>query len=145
MNGTSSNEPSGVKLLVQDLAERVQGAQHQAKATLQIHQALAKAEVKQNITVPLSGGLVMLVVAGILALDALMLLFVTAAWGIHRAGVPPWGAFGIVTLVVFVITGILAMVGVKKLKQVKAPEHTIGAAKSLVDDLKSAVQPKGDL
>lgn len=140
MNEPSTREPSGVKLLVQDLAERVQGAQHQAKATLQIHQALAKAEVKQNITVPLSGGLVLLIVAAVLALNGLMLLLVTAAWGIHRAGVPQWGAFGIVTLVVFVITAILALVGVSKLKRVKAPEHTITAAKSLVDDLKSAVQ-----
>lgn len=129
-----------VKSLVDDFTANTQSAVKEFNEVKRIHIALAKAEVGEKLTKPIGVGVALLAVAGVLALDALMLLFVTGGLGLYAAGLPPWAAFGIVVLVLFLITGILAAVGVKSLKKAGPPERSIAAAKQLVDRVKTTVK-----
>lgn len=135
----SNDAKPAVKALIDNVADNTQTAIREFGEVKRVHVALAKAEVAERITKPVGAGVALLVVAAILALNALLLLFVTAAFGIHEAGLPLWASFGIVVLVLFIVTGILAFVAVKKFKLVGPPEKSIAAAKSLVERLKATV------
>ena len=70
------------------------------------------------------------------ALGALLALF-TAGFGLEAAGLSAWAAFGIVTLALFAIGGVLAATGAKKLSKIPKPKRTI---KSL-NETKAALRP----
>jgi len=58
---------------------------------------------------------------------AVIFLLLTAAWGLVQAGLPVWAAFGIVTLVLIVITLILGFLGKKHLDEVKGAERSMAS------------------
>ena len=89
---------------------------------------LAKAEVRTEAKSAARGG-AMLAVAGVLALLGVLLLSFAAAYGLVALGLDPWVAFLIAGVVYLLIAGLIAMVGAKALKSIKAPERSIRAAK----------------
>jgi len=82
---------------------------------------LAKAEVKQSANKAVEG-ISMLVVAAVIAFLGVVFLLVTIAYVMVQLGLPIWAAFGIVTLVLFILAAIFAMIGKKRVKKVKGPE-----------------------
>lgn len=74
----------------------------------------------------------MFAVAGVLALYALGILLMAAAYGIAEA-LPIWLSFLIVGVVLLVICGILALVGAKKLKAAK--KNVVDPKKGLERDV----------
>lgn len=137
---TNSTPPSPVQGLIDNVADNTQTVIREFGEIKRVHVALAKAEVSTKITKPLGVGIGLLVFALILVLDALLLLFITAAFGIYAAGLPLWASFGIIVLVLFLITAIVALVAVKQFKKVGPPDKSIAAAKSLVERLKASVK-----
>lgn len=85
---------------------------------------LAREEVKAEVQkASKAGG--MLAAAGVLALDALLLVLFAAAWGLD-AVLPTGWAFLIVAVVVAAVAGVLALTGKKQLQSVNPkPEQTI--------------------
>ncbi len=85
---------------------------------------LAREEVKAEVQkASKAGG--MLGAAGVLALDALLLVLFAAAWGLD-AVLPTGWAFLIVAVVVAAVAGVLALTGKKQLQSVNPkPEQTI--------------------
>lgn len=78
--------------------------------------------------------------AGYFAINAATLLYIAAALGLAALGVPTWLAFVIVAVVLLVIAAVLALIGLRKVKQVKGPDATIAQAKQSVAEIKGAVQ-----
>jgi len=97
---------------------------------------LAKAELKDDARSAAKGG-GMLGTAGFLSLLAVVLLSIAAAYGLTALGLHPGWAFLIVAGFYLLVAGLLAMVGVKSLKQIKPPERTIKTAKDSAALLKS--------
>ncbi|MBA3529430.1 MAG: phage holin family protein [Propionibacteriaceae bacterium] len=100
---------------------------------------LAKAELvpsakKAGIGAGMLGG------AGYFGINGLLLLYVAAALGLAALGLPLWLSFLIVAAVLLLIAGILALVGLRQVKQVKGPDKTIAEAKESVAEIKAAVQ-----
>lgn len=103
--------------------------------------ALAKLEIKDDVTKG-GRGAVLLAVAGGAALYGLGFLLSAAASGIHEAGLPSWLSILIVAIVLFVVAGITALLGVKHLKRIQGkPVKTIANAQETVADLKIAAKP----
>src|SRR5947199_10326300 len=75
--------------------------------------ALLKLEVKDTVA-KLGGGTAMFAIAAFLAIFGLGFLFVTIVLGLVRLGVPAWLSTLIVTIILFVGAGVLAMMGKKK-------------------------------
>lgn len=100
---------------------------------------LAKVEIKSDVQKAGKGG-GMLAGAGVMALFMLGFLLTAAAWGISEGfGWPIWLGFLIVAIILGIIAGILAMVGLKSLKKVKGkPERTITNAQQTVATLKAS-------
>ena len=97
--------------------------------------ALAKAELKADLTAAAVGG-AMFVVAGVVAFLALILLLIAAAYGLVAAGLAPWLAFLIVAVVLLVITGVLALVGKSRISRAGPPKRTMRTTKETVETLK---------
>jgi len=98
--------------------------------------ALAQAEIKVDVAKLAKAG-VMLAVAGVVALYGLVFLLHTIALGIHALGLSLWLSYLIVTLVLFIVAGIAAMLGIKGLKKVDPkPERTIDSTKRSIEALK---------
>jgi uncharacterized membrane protein len=67
-------------------------------------------------------------VAGVLGLLALILLSIAFAYFLTMTGMHQAWAFLIVCVVYLIIAGILAAIGLRKVKQVRAPERAITEA-----------------
>ena len=101
--------------------------------------ALLKLELKEAVTKLGTGG-AMLGAAVFLGLFGLAFLFVTITLGLVALGVPAWLSSLIVTIVLLVTAGVLAMMGKKKLAGVNfVPSESIDHIKGDIDALKADV------
>ena len=92
--------------------------------------ALAKSELR--VSVKAGGvGIALFAVAGFLGLLAIIRLSVAFAYFLHMTGLDLAWCFLIVFAVYVLIAGVLALVGLKKVKQVKAPERAIAQGKQI--------------
>lgn len=101
--------------------------------------ALAKLELRQAISgIGTSGAL--LAAALFCGLLGLGFLFVTALLGLVALGVPAWLSSLIVTVLLFIIAGVLAVSGKKKVTKVQfLPVATIDNIKTDIDAIKSGL------
>ena len=97
--------------------------------------ALAKAELKRDVTAGVVGA-AMFVVAGVFAFLAVILLLIAAAYGLVAAGLSPWLAFLVVAGALLLIGLLLALVGKSRLGKIGPPERTIRSSKETVAALK---------
>src|SRR5215212_5148207 len=101
--------------------------------------ALLKLEVKDTVA-KLSGGVAMFLGAAFLAIFGLGFLFVTIVLGLVRLGVPAWLSTLIVTIVLFVVAGVLAMMGKKKFAAVQfVPTESIEQIKTDIESIKADI------
>lgn len=98
---------------------------------------LAKTELKTSVTFGVTGA-VYFVVAGFVAVLAVVLLSWSFVYLIHwgGSGLALHWAFLIVTGVYFLLAGLFAVLGIKKVKKVKAPERSIRQGKAIPAALK---------
>ncbi len=101
--------------------------------------ALLKLEFKDMVA-KLGGGAAMFAAAAFLAIFGIGFLFVTIVLGLVALGVPAWLSTLIVTVVLFVASGILAMMGKKKFAQVNfVPEQSVQQIKSDIASIKDDI------
>jgi Putative Actinobacterial Holin-X, holin superfamily III len=97
--------------------------------------ALVKSEIK--ISIKAGGtGLGLFAAAGFLGLLAVIMLSVAFAYFVHMTGLDLAWSFLIVFAAYVLLAGMLAFVGVKKVKQVRAPERAIRQAQETKNILK---------
>ncbi|MGI8652494.1 MAG: phage holin family protein [Geodermatophilaceae bacterium] len=89
---------------------------------------LAKAEITTSAK---RGGIGagMFGAAGVIALFSVVFLFIALAEGLVALGLPRWVSYLIVWAFFVAIAGLLALIGMRMLKKVKAPERTIETLK----------------
>ena len=102
---------------------------------------LAKTELKKT-AIAAGTGAGMFAAAAFLALLAVILLSIAAAYGLTAAGLHPAIAFLIVAGAYLLIGGVLVFIGMRALKSAKGPERTIETSKQSVEALKAI--GKGD-
>lgn len=101
--------------------------------------ALLKLELKDSAT-KLGGGAALMAAALFLGLFGLAFLFVTITLGLVALGVPAWLSALLVTIALFIATGVLAMMGKKKLEGVTfVPSDSIDHLRGDLDALKADV------
>jgi hypothetical protein len=118
----ASEEPTIGKLVVD--------ASRDVSALIQHEIALAKSELKVSVK---AGGIsiAMFAVAGFLGVLAIIMLSVAIAYFVHFTGLDLAWCFLIVFGVYLLLAGLLAFLGIKKIKQVKAPERAIEQGKQI--------------
>jgi hypothetical protein len=122
-----TDEPTIGKLVVD--------ASRDVSSLIQHEIALAKSELKVSIK---AGGIsiALFAVAGFLGLLAIIMLSVAFAYFIHFTGLDLAWCFLIVFAAYVALAGLLAFVGIKKIKQVKAPERAIAQGKQIPSALR---------
>ena len=101
--------------------------------------ALLKLEVKDTVA-KLSGGTAMFLGAAFLGVFGIGFLFVTIVLGLVRLGVPAWLSTLIVTVALFVLAGVLAMMGKKKFAAVQfVPTESIAQIKTDIETIKNDI------
>lgn len=125
-------EPPAVGDVIKSITEDV-------KSLVRDEVALAKAELVPSAkNAGIGAG--MFAGAGYFALHALGLFYVAGALGIAAGfDLPYWAGFLIMGGVLFLIAGILALIGRAKLKKIKGPEQTVEQANKTVAEVKGAV------
>ena len=96
---------------------------------------LAKSELKVSLTAG-GMGIGLFAAAGFILVLAVIMLSVSIAYFIHWAGLGLHWSFLIVFALYVVLAGLLALLGVKKVKKVKAPERAIAQGKEIPKALK---------
>ena len=101
--------------------------------------ALLKLEIKDTVG-KLGGGAAMFAGATVFALLGVAFAFVTLVLGLVALGVPAWVSALIVTVVLFIGAGVLAMMGKKKFAAVHfVPNESIEHIKSDIDTIKADI------
>jgi uncharacterized membrane protein YqjE len=101
--------------------------------------ALLKWELKDTAA-KLGTGAGMFAGAACLALSGLAFLFVTILLVLVRLGVPAWLSALIVTVVLFAVAGVLAMLGKKKFAAAEfVPRQSVDQIKSDIETIKSDI------
>jgi Putative Actinobacterial Holin-X, holin superfamily III len=90
--------------------------------------ALAKAEIKDDVIRGAAAG-GMFAVAGYLGMLASITVVITIGYALVAAGLSPWLAFLIVTLVLLLLAGVLVGVGIVLVKRIRPPERAIRSTK----------------
>ena len=129
----------------QSTAELVQRASDQISRLVKDEIALAKAELAEKgkhagIGVGLFGGASVLAMYGLGALIATLII-------VFDLFLPLWLAALIVTVALFLVAGILALLGKKQVTKAAPPEPTaaIQSVKADVDEVKQAVKGRGQV
>jgi hypothetical protein len=117
------------------LGKLVMDAQRDISTLISKEIQLAKSELKVSIQ---HGGVGIGLFAGaaFLLLLAVIMLSVSIAYFIHWAGLGLHWAFLIVFGLYVLIAGLMAFIGIKQVKQVKAPERAIEQGKQIPSALK---------
>ncbi len=117
------------------LGKLVMDAQRDISTLISKEIELAKSEIKVSVK---HGGVGIGLFAGaaFLALLAIIMLSVSIAHFIHWAGLGLHWSYLIVFALYLLIAGLLAFVGLKQVKQVKAPEKAIKQGKQIPSALK---------
>ncbi|MDR7254678.1 hypothetical protein J2X46_003676 [Nocardioides sp. BE266] len=128
-----ANEP--VKDTDPTLGKLVMDAQRDISSLISKEIQLAKSELTVSIK---HGGVGIGLFAGaaFLGLLAIIMLSVSIAYFIHWAGLGLHWAFLIVFALYVLLAALLAFIGVKQVKQVKAPERAIEQGKQIPQALK---------
>jgi uncharacterized membrane protein YqjE len=101
--------------------------------------ALFKLEIKEAAA-KMGGGAALLAGALFCALIGIAFLFVTITLGLVALGVPAWLSALIVTVTLFAVAGVLALMGKKKLSGVNfVPSDSIEHIRSDIDAIKADV------
>ena len=116
------------------IGQLVADASHDLSALLRSEVALAKAEVKEEVKQgALGAGL--FAGAAFFGLVGFLFLLVMAALLIALL-LPSWAGFGIVAVVLFLVAGVLGLVGYTRIKKVGPPERTIATSKQTIEAAK---------
>ncbi len=101
--------------------------------------ALLKLEVKDTVS-HLSGGVGLFAAAAFVGLLGLAFLFVTILLGLVALGVPAWLSALIVTVVLFVVAGVLAVIGKKKFAKVNfVPSQSVEQIRGDIESIKADI------
>lgn len=98
---------------------------------------LAKLEIKSSVK-NAGTGAGMFAAAGVLVVFALIFGLIALAEGLVALHLWRWVAYLIVFALLMLIAGLAAMLGLRKVKRVKAPKQTIDTTKSTVVALRQA-------
>lgn len=128
--GTSSEEEPTLGHLVADASRDI-------STLIQSEIALAKSELKVSVKA-VGVGAALLATAGFIGLIVIILASITVAQFIIWAGLDPWWSYLIVTGAYLLLAALLAFVGLRKIKKMRAPEKTIATAKEIPKAFKSS-------
>ncbi len=113
----------------------VADASRDLSALVQHEIALAKAEMRFSVKAGLLGSLLFLV-AGFLGILIVILLSFAFAYFLTMTGLHPAWAFLIVSGAYTLLAALLVVVGIGRIKKIRAPEATIETAKQIPAALK---------
>lgn len=118
------------------IGQLVADATHDVQGIVRSEIALAKAEVSSGAKV-MGKGVGLLAGAGFIALIGLIFLFHTLA-RVIAVWLPVWAGYGIITLIMFIVAGILGLLGKNALAKAKpSPKRAIAEAQQTIATLKS--------
>lgn len=101
--------------------------------------ALLKLEIGDTVA-KLGGGSALFAAAVFVLLCGVAFLFVTITLGLIALGVPPWLSALIVTVVLFIVAGVLAYMGKKKFDTVElVPTKSVEQIKSDIEIIKADI------
>jgi hypothetical protein len=80
-------------------------------------------------------------VAIVMASMFLIFLLLTIAWGLVQLGLQTWAGFGIVALLLLIVTLVMAMLAVRKVQAVRGPQMALKTdAEQAVQDIRDIAQ-----
>jgi len=107
----------------QSLGSLVTGVTEDMSSLIRGEIELAKTELRDSAQVASKGAGLLAAAAAIAGMAGLFLLL-TFAWILVQLGLPNWGAFGIVTLVLTIVAVVLGLLGRKQLQEVKGLQRS---------------------
>jgi cytochrome c biogenesis protein CcdA len=123
------------------IGELVSQASEHLSMLVRAEVELAKLELRSSVK-NAGVGAGMFAAAGVVLVFSLTFGFFALAEGLAAAGLYRWVAFLVVFGLLLIVVGVLAFLGVRKVKRVKAPQRTIETSRATVSYLREHA-PRG--
>lgn len=120
---SSSTLGSMIESIISDFSKLIRG-----------HIALAKAELQVSAVNALRS-VALFIIAIIFGHFALVLLLISAGYGLVAAGLAPWFAFLVIALVVILLGSIAMIIAIRFFKKVRPPVRTMNALSETADTI----------
>ncbi len=118
----------------------VSAASRDVSSLIRAEVELAKTEVVKEVKTAAKGA-AMFIVAAVFGFFLLVMLLLAFAEGLIALGLPRWAGYLVVAGVLLLTAAILAAIGLRAVKRVKAPERTIETAKDTIAWAKHPTKP----
>jgi uncharacterized membrane protein YqjE len=119
--GTGSGGEQSIGTLVRDATTHL-------STLVRAEVELAKTEIAGEVKKGVKGSVYFILALTVLGFS-LFFLFFTLAEGLAQLGLWRWAAFGIVFLVMLLVAGLLALLGYRRVRKIRAPQRTIESLK----------------
>ncbi len=140
MSTSVTSTPESHATTERTLGQLVADASADVSSIMRSEIELAKVEVKSDLT-KAGKGVGMFAGAAVLGAYGFGLLLLALAWGIQALGLPVWAGLLIVAVLLFVVAGVLALIGKKAIAKVQGkPARTIDNAQQTVQAVKTSAQ-----
>ena len=134
----TGNGPTGNGPTERTLGQLVADATQDLSTIVRREIDLARAEITADAKKAGQGG-ALVAIAGVFAFLALILLLISAAYGLVAAGLAPWLAFLIVAVALLVIGAICVLVARSAFNKIQGkPERTIRTTQETIATIKQA-------
>ena len=125
-------------------ADLVKGIAEDASTLVRQQLLLARQELTEGATTAAKAGAA-LGAAAVVGLFAVGFLLTTIAWALVDAGLARWAGFGIVTLVLLIVAGVLGLVGQRRMAKAKlSPDRAQAEFKLATGDLVEGAKTGAD-
>jgi uncharacterized membrane protein YqjE len=137
----AAGPPSSPASAEPSIGQLVSQASEQLSTLVRSELELAKLELRSSVK-NAGVGFGMFAAAGAVLVFALTFGFFALAEGLAAAGLYRWVAFLVVFGLLLLLVGLLVLIGVRKVKRIKAPERTITTSRETVAYLREHA-PRG--
>ena len=82
----------------------------------------------------------LLAAAAFVAIFLFLFVLLTLAFVLNAVGLPMWAAFGIVTLILLIVTAVLGLVGKKRADSITPPQRSMAQAEITATTVKGSIE-----
>lgn len=112
----------------QSIGSLVRDAMTHLSTLIRSEVELAKTELASEVKKGVRGSVYFIMALAVLGFS-MFFLFFTLAEGLHALGLWRWASFGIVFLLMLVMSGLFALLGYRRVRKIRAPRRTIDTLK----------------
>lgn len=123
----------------QNLGSMIESILNDVNSLIRGHIELAKAEIQASVKNAMQSSALFIIAVGF-GHFALIMLLISAGYGLVALGLSPWLAFLILAITILLLGGLAMWLAIKRIKKVRGPVKTFDSISATAQTLRNAAE-----